>query len=178
MREILVLLVSFVFYNQMVLAQEFVPNYNEALVPEYNLPNLLQFNNGSPVSSIDDWSKQRNALKFDFEKQMYGVVPQHCFDMQVVGIDEQNNALNGLSLQKQISLQLKQNGQSIILNILMLLPKTTNKVPVFLGYNFYGNQTTTSDTSIFITNNWVMNSYDLGIASNKACSGWRVYLAY
>jgi len=178
MKLLLVLLVATtIFFNEVAFAQEFVTNYDEALVPLYKLPILLQFNNGEPVLSIDDWSKQRNALILDFEKQMYGTVLQHSIDMQVVEIVH-NNALDGLALQKQISLQLKQNDQSIILNILMLLPKTNNKVPVFLGYNFYGNQTTTSDTSIFITNNWVMNNPNLGITNNKAGSVSRGKLAY
>ncbi|MBN2262459.1 MAG: hypothetical protein JW735_06070 [Prolixibacteraceae bacterium] len=166
------------FFHQIAYAQEFVPNYNETLVPEYNLPKLLQFSNGEPILSIDDWNKHRSALKLNFAQQMYGVVPKHSIEMQVIEIVEHQNALNGLALQKQICLQLKQNDHSIMLNVLMLLPKTNKKVPVFLGYNFYGNHTTSNDSSIFITNNWVMNNPDLGINSNKAGSVSRGKLAY
>src|SRR5690606_11846676 len=48
-----------------------------------------------------------------------------------------------------------------------------DKVPVFLGLNFYGNHTVYEDRSITITENWVRNSDDFFIENNQATAASR-----
>ena len=56
-------------------AQEFVPNYDESLVPEYDLPDPLVFDDGRPVTSSQDWSERRKEILALFEEHVYGAVP-------------------------------------------------------------------------------------------------------
>ena len=51
---------------------------------------------------------------------------------------------------------------------LIYQPKSNLPVPVFLGYNFGGNQTVHADTNILITTSWVENDSELGINDHHA----------
>jgi hypothetical protein len=57
-------------------AQTFVPNYDEAKVPEFTLPDPLIFENGNKVKTTDDWAKRRDEIFRLFEQEVYGVSPQ------------------------------------------------------------------------------------------------------
>ena len=53
-------------------------------------------------------------------------------------------------------------------SLLIYLPNSIKKAPVFLGYNFQGNHTVIDDKNIFITKSWVPANEALGVTSNQA----------
>jgi hypothetical protein len=57
--------------------------------------------------------------------------------------------------------------------LLLYLPKSSSPAPVFLGLNFGGNHTVTSETSIGITPIWVRNDEKTGVNQNKATEAGR-----
>lgn len=46
------------------------PNYDEAKIPPYSLPDPLCFENGEKVQSVSDWSRRRAEIVALFENQM------------------------------------------------------------------------------------------------------------
>jgi hypothetical protein len=142
--------------------------YDESKVPEYKLPDLLTRINGRKVKSEKVWLKKRRPeiLKL-FTNEVYGKVPGELGISEVKVWESADNALNGLARRKQLSVFFRKDNRSLELNVLMYLPKTTEKVPVFLAYNFSGNHTICSDPNIRLTESWVANDPSVGIINNQ-----------
>lgn len=150
-------------------AKEFVPNYDESKVPAYKLPDPLTFENGKLVATTSDWyGKRRTEILELFEKDVYGRIPEFDFNQENILNESDSTALNGIAIRKQITIKIIVNDQNLDINVLIYQPKSESPVPVFLGYNFDGNQTIHPDTAIFITSSWVENDSELGINDNHA----------
>ena len=163
----LFLLISITQCNQP--PEEFVPNYDESKVPLYRLPDPLTFENGKSVASSSDWyGKRRTEMLELFEKEVYGRIPEFDFSQVYILNESDSSALDGIAIRKQITIKIIINDQNLDINVLIYQPKSELPVPVFLGYNFDGNQTVHADTSILITNSWVENDSELGINDHHA----------
>ena len=150
----------------MAIAQ-FVPNYDENKVPAFDLPDALMTFDGTKITTIEKWSKIRRPELFAFfENQVYGKVPGKLDDIYFKMLEENKNALNRFARRKQVEVTLKKNERSLSFTILLYLPRTTDKVPIFLGYNFYGNHTVTNDENVIMTKAWSMNNEEFGISDN------------
>jgi hypothetical protein len=80
-----------------------------------------------------------------------------------------DTAFNGMAIAKQVTVFFTPGTGGPAMDILLYLPKKSKgKVPVFIGLNFYGNQSTSFDTAIAITNSWVNNNAGGDITQNKA----------
>ena len=161
----LLLLLSLQFYTS---AQKFVANYEEDKIPAYSLPNPLIFNNGDPVTTKKDWTKRRAEIYRMFENQVFGVIPEWKGKANSTLLSQKNNALGGIAKRKEVSLELSNGEKKITLNILIYLPKKSGNAPLFVGYNFNGNHTTTKEPDIIIPDSWVRNNKESGIADNHA----------
>jgi len=149
--------------------KEFVPNYDESKVPDYELPDPLTFKSGKPVKNSSEWySKRRPEILKLFEEKVYGKIPEFEYDQVFVLNDCDSSALNGTAVRKQVTIKLIGNDKSQDIHLLIYQPRSKDPVPAFLGYNFNGNHATNPDSAIMITSNWVMNSEELGITDNKA----------
>jgi hypothetical protein len=149
--------------------KEFVPNYDESLVPDYELPDPLTFDNGKSVNNASDWyGKRRTEILEMFEKEVYGRIPAFDYNQVYILNESDSSALNGTAVRKQITIKMIVNDQNLDINVLIYQPKSQNPVPAFLGYNFAGNQTINPDTAIFITRSWVENDEELGINDHHA----------
>lgn len=147
--------------------QEFKPNYDESKVPDYELPELLVAKDDSKITNRTQWEdKRRNEILADFEKYMYGRTPVGEIDVDVEKLQEMD-AFEGKALMKEIRMTFSRNGKSISMDILIYLPKTADKVPLFLGYNFYGNHTIIDDKNVSIPTSWSRNSDRMGITENQ-----------
>ena len=154
-------------------------NYNETLVPNYSLPTLLLSSDGKTVDSEKKWKAKRRAeiIKL-FEENVYGKTPELLFnsEFKVCSIDE--TALNGTAIRKEISAVFSTNYSEIDMRILLYIPKNIkNTVPIWLGLNFRGNQTISSEPEISLCNKWILNDKDNGIFNNKASESSRGALA-
>ncbi|UUO08527.1 acetylxylan esterase [Blastopirellula sp. J2-11] len=148
-------------------------NYNEAKVPKYELPDPLQFADGGSVASPEQWTEQRRPelLKL-FEEHVYGKSPAAPDKLKYRVVAEDDNALDGLAIRKQIEIVLAEQPQRVTMNMLLYVPKTDRPAPVFWGLNFRGNQTVTADPEVLITPNWVANGTP-GVVNNKATEASR-----
>src|SRR5690606_34490967 len=144
-------------------------------IPAYKLPELLTSRSGKVISDEHEWNKlRRQEILQDFEKYVYGNVPEVPVEVifKVQNTDE--NALGGVAIKKEILASFRTDKGASEMNILLYLPKyAEGKVPVFVGLNFYGNHTVHGDPSITITKNWVRDSKDFFIENNQATEASR-----
>jgi len=140
----------------------------ESKVPEYKLPDVLTLENGRKVKSEKAWfNKRRPEILKLFTDDVYGAVPGELGIAEVKVWETADDAINGLARRKQLSLFFRKNNQNLEVNVLMYLPKTTKKVPVFLAYNFTGNHAVYNDPAIRLTESWVANNPSVGIINNR-----------
>ena len=162
----------FVLFSLLIFKGAYAQSENvileESKVPAYKLPDVLTRENGRKVKSEKDWFKKRRPeiLKL-FTNEVYGAVPGTLAIAEVKVWETSDDALNGLARRKQLSLFFRKNDQNLEVNVLMYLPKTTQKVPVFLAYNFTGNHAVFNDPAIRLTESWVANNPSVGIINNR-----------
>jgi hypothetical protein len=155
------------FISVAAIAQE--PNYDKSAVPKYTLPDLLRLKNGKEVNSRFEWEKKRRPeIISDFKKEVYGKVPGKLCLSSVEPVEQDSNALDGRAIRKQVNLIVSKNGKTIKVGLLMYLPKIKEPSPLFVGYNFYGNQTVSRDPGILLPTSWVMNEPSYGITNHQA----------
>jgi hypothetical protein len=119
------------------------------------LPPLLVSQNGKSISTKEQWEKiRRPEIKDMFELQMYGKVPGKLKIASVKILEMDNQALNGKAIRKQVRLTFVGNGKELTVEMLIYLPKGKKSFVTFLGYNFNGNHSTISDTSVHIAKAW------------------------
>ncbi|MDY9919199.1 MAG: acetylxylan esterase [Proteiniphilum sp.] len=125
-------------------------NYDESKVPSYVLPGLLQCENGEVVSTIEQWEKQRRPELLElFASQVYGRTPTGDIDVTYEILTENPGALDGKATGKQVKFTFSNGKKKTEAILLLYIPnKPAGKVPVFVGYNFKGNHSTTSDTTV------------------------------
>ena len=145
-------------------------NYNEKLVPNYSLPQLLLSADGKTVDSELIWKEKRRPeiIKL-FEENVYGKTPDLHFNskFKICSIDEK--ALNGTAIRKEISGVFSTNYSEIDMRMLLYIPKNIKKpVPIWAGLNFRGNQSINSDPAISLCNKWILEDHEKGIFNNKA----------
>lgn len=158
-----------------IYAQQNKTNYDESKVPDYVLPNPLIASDGEVISTTNEWiEKRRPEIVALFENEVYGKAPSfpENIEFKISSID--TGALDNTAIRKEIILTIRNNNKELELNLLIYLPKDgKQKHPLFLGLNFYGNQTVCDDDEITITKNWVGNNKKFEITNNKATESTR-----
>ncbi len=165
MRLILILISVLLFQN--VFAQ-YEPNYDESKVPVFKLPDPLKTFKGKKIRNVKQWENKRRPELLDFFTQnIYGEVPGKLEIASFEVVEENNNALGGIAKRKQVELMFEGNGKHLHFKILMYLPKGLEKVPLFVGYDFYGNHAVSNDVDLIISGAWVLNNPSIGIVNNQ-----------
>lgn len=150
-------------------------NYDESLVPQYELPELLRSNAGKLINSRKEWEDiRRPELLEVFSSQMYGRTPEENIPVSFQVLKENTEALNGRATMRQIEMSFSKNGQRVNAILLLMLPNgIRDKIPVFVGYNFKGNHSTLNDSSILYSENFKLvrdpdhPDWERGVQSNR-----------
>lgn len=119
---------SFAQYERRVAKRDFYDyfnnaNYDESLVPDYTLPDMMLCLDGTHVNDASAWEqKRRPELMQLFTTYMYGrqPLPDSTFRYERIGEDEV--VLNGKALRRDIMLHLTSGGPDVKLTLLW--PKT------------------------------------------------------
>lgn len=129
-------------------------NYDESKIPPYTLPALLKTSDGREITTVQQWEQiRRPELLSVFTEQVYGKMPADKVDVSYKKLDDNHSAVNGSATRKQIEITFSHNGIERKALLLMYLPNhVKTKVPVFLHFNFQGNQTVSSDPDIIRRN--------------------------
>ncbi len=125
-------------------------NYDESKVPAYTLTDLLTSTSGKKITTTADWETIRKPELLDlFSKEMYGVTPGEKINMKHRVVKTDKKALGGIATCKQVELVFSGNHQTRKALMVLWIPNAvSSKVPVFVGYNFNGNQSVNPDPQL------------------------------
>lgn len=145
-------------------------NYDESKVPQYTLPDPLVLANGQRVTDAQTWrEKRRPEILEMFRRLMYGRSPGRPETMafSVRSVDE--GALGGLATRKEVTIIPSGGEEGPRLNLLVYLPNARERpVPLFVGLNFYGNQSIHPDPGISLCESWLPNNEEFGVEDHRA----------
>ena len=141
----------------LVLLKVFFSAAQNKSVGNIALPDPLIAQDGSKISSKQEWIKKRRPEVLSmFEKQMYGIAPAAPEELKFIVFDHDSSALGGKAIRKQVAIYIPGKTDYHLLDLLMYLPKNAIKpVPLFLGLNFQGNHAVNPDPAIRLSDKWV-----------------------
>ncbi|MBS1371058.1 MAG: acetylxylan esterase [Lentisphaeria bacterium] len=128
---------------------------NATLPPGFwkgEIPDALIASDGTKIDSADAWmSKRRPELLQLFSTVVYGNPLPAPEGIEFKLLERSDNALGGKAIRIQGDITCKGVGQPNAFRLLLYLPKNAEgPAPVFLGLNFMGNQSISSDPEILI----------------------------
>jgi hypothetical protein len=149
-------------------------NYNESLVPAYELPDPLVSSAGESVTSAATWRDQRRGeiLKL-FEDHVYGHMPGPFEGARMELLEEDRHALAGRAVRRQTRIHFGDDGNAPTMDLLLYLPAGARSVPVFLGSNFNGNHTIHTDAGILLSKSWIPRNDEGGVVDHRATESAR-----
>ncbi len=173
-----------------VAAQADKANYDESKVPHYRLPEPLVCNDGRRVTSVGEWESRRDREILPlFRSQMYGYVPAPEVPLSTeYTVLSEEEALDGRAIRRQVRIRFVRSAtgrspadrQDVLVLIYLPKDKATGEhrgnqrgVPVFLAYNFYGNQTVNADPGILPTISWCRNNERFGVTDHDGSKAIR-----
>ena len=114
------------------------------MIPQYILPDPLQYPDGKLVTSAKEWESKRREQVLHLLEEEYGTVPPRPEGLSW-RIKGESPYLDGSVTKRYITIYLDKAARDSI-NLVVFLPKTSAKrtdkgLPCFLGVNFFGNNT-------------------------------------
>jgi hypothetical protein len=122
-------------------------NYDEEKVPAYSLPELLVMRDGTKVTKPEKWPARRKEILELYEDQVFGKLPAPL-PVKIVKQHPTHTIEHGSV--EQFTLRIGNDQIFHDLPVVLFLPKSDKRVPVFLGYNFPGNHTVSADPQLVI----------------------------
>ncbi|MFO7698688.1 MAG: acetylxylan esterase [Anaerolineae bacterium] len=150
---------------------------DEALVPEYTLPDPLVCGDGTPVTDAQTWfSRRRPEVYRLFEEQVFGRSPERPVAMRWEVTSAAADALDGRATRKEISLY-PTGGAAPRIDVLLYVPNQRfGPAPAIVGLNYIGNQSVIADPGITLYEGWVPDVARLGVGGvvgNRATEATR-----
>lgn len=147
----------------------FVPNYEEASVGTYTLPDPLQLPKNKRITTLEAWETRRAYWVDQFAQNVYGQTPTQPVKLNYTVRQVKTTALGGKAIRKQVSIRLEAFPQLPPIELLLYLPKkATTPAPVFLGLNFCGNHCISTEYDVTLSDRWVDNSIGDVSQNNRA----------
>ena len=114
-------------------------NYDEAKVGAYTLPDPLVMQDGTPVTTADQWrDKRRPELIGLFETQVYGRRPPKPTELRFDIIATDDKAVDGRATRRQIRIHgLGGSGDSAAIVLTLYTPNDMGHVPAFVGMHLF-----------------------------------------
>ena len=151
--------------------------YDESKVPDYQLPDALMTKNGRPVRTVKEWEKKlRPELLELFASEIYGKAPVGRPSELHFNLLESGEAFGGKAIRKQVRIWFDA-AETQGLTLLLYTPEAASgPVPVFLGANFQGNVSVTTDKSV-VTACTVRGSFLSGPVRGAKAYRWPIEYA-
>lgn len=146
------------------------PNYDEAQVPNYTLPDPLALQSGQRVTDAATWQQARRPeLLRLFAENEYGKTPTIDARPTFKVRSTDPRALGGRATRKQVTVYLFGSANGPSMELLLYVPnRAAGRVPAFLGLNFAGNQAAARDPGIDISTRWMRNDRETGVKDHRA----------
>ena len=155
------------------LVKPFVANYDEAKIPAYVLPPILDVKPDSGLEARAVWETRRAELLKLFTDEMFGSYPSSPYELDCKEV-ESGPAFGGKGLRQQFAVTAKTGSGSQRFDLLIYFPKNATKpVPCFLGLNFRGNHTVNTDPKILIPESWAPKDDEAKVVDNKSTEAGR-----
>lgn len=149
-------------------------NYDEAKVGTFTLPDPLVFKNGQRVANARQWRQRRAEILELFASQVYGRTPPTKTRISFSETKRAENAVNGLALRREVTVNLLGKADGPKMNLLIYTPKAAKQpVPLFLALNFRGNHGVETDPGITLPTNWMPATRDNQVVNNRATEAGR-----
>jgi len=142
--------------------------------------DLLSSFNGRPIKNIGDWEiiRRPEIIKY-YEENIYGKRPEFSPEIRYeLKLNDTVEVDKIKAIHREVIITFFLNGDSLKINVTLFFPFPKHNPRIFLGLNFYGNQTISFDTSILLTNSYVENNKAFGISKNRANHDSRGKSAY
>lgn len=149
-------------------------NYDEAKVPDFELPSLLTSASGKKIASAADWNNiRRPEILQLFQEHVFGRLPDREVHLSVEERSRQT-VHDGLTLRRELRIFFTEDRNGPAMDMLVYTPAAAKSaVPCFLGLNFHGNHSVDPDPAIAITKSWVRNDSGRGNVNNRATKASR-----
>lgn len=155
------------------MAQSFQPNYDEAKVPAYVLPPLIDAETAKAKDFPAAWQKRRAELLQIFEEQMFGTAPTAPYSLEFEQV-ESGPSCGGAALRQQWRVTVVTEHGRLPIDLVVFTPAAaTAPVACFLGLNFAGNHAVAADPELLITKSWLRDSKDERTENNRATEAGR-----
>ena len=104
---------------------------------ELELPELLVGQKGQVINTHEAWNQQRRPdLLRLFEDNVYGQMPRDVDSIRFVLTRQDNTAMDGKAVLKEVGIDVYRRGQSIRINLVLFIPAdAAQPPPVFLLIN-------------------------------------------
>ncbi|MBS1810263.1 MAG: acetylxylan esterase [Acidobacteria bacterium] len=166
---LLLTLLSLLTVNALAQSSAFVPNYDEAKIGTYTLPDPLTMQDGTKVTTAPQWRKRRAELLQLFATHVYGHTPA---TKPVVRFEEKlrdAKSFGGLATRREITVHFTPKSDGPKMHLMLYVPnKKTGRVPAFIAMNYNGNHAVHSDPTITMSTAWMRENKDNGIVNNRA----------
>ncbi len=163
--------------------EDFKPNYDEAQIPAYELPDPLTTASGEKVTTPAQWNGRRGEILDLFEKHVFGRMPrERRMETEVVRRDATFN--DGKTIRYELNVKIlplrgapansDDAEKSVTVQVLVDVPaNATAPVAAFFGLNFAGNHTVTIDPNVRVTESWVADRPQAKSDRNRATEAGR-----
>ena len=152
------------------------PNYDEAAVRTYALPDVLAGPDGKAVTTGEAWRETGRPHQLQLlERNAYGRRLPAVFTFASGEVERAAVTLAGgvKATRLQARLRMGQGPAAPLVDVLLYLPAGSGPVPVFLNLNFKGNQAEHPDPGIRLSQAWLPNDEKHGIVGNRATEASR-----
>ena len=155
------------------MAQDFKPNYDEAKIPAYELPPLIDAATEQAKDFPSAWEKRRADLVQTFEDQMFGTAPSDPYSLEFERV-ESGPSCGGAALRQQWRVTVVTEHGRLPIELVVFTPaQATQPVACFLGLNFGGNHAVADDPELLIPQTWIRDSKDARTTGNRATEAGR-----
>lgn len=174
-----IVVVTLMSMTTSVMAQttkKFVANYDEAKIPAYELPAVLQTQDGDPVETAEQWNDRRAETLRLFEEHVFGIMPeQRNIKVKVVRSDrDYRPGVTRHELDVSIlPLDASSDRSPLVVQVLADVPQSDSPAPAIMGLNFQGNHTIDKDPKTRIPSSWVRDRRNGSTDGNKAIEAGR-----
>ena len=149
-------------------------NFDESAVPPYTLPDPLKMEDGTAVTTAEQWITQRRPeLLRLFEEHVYGALPQADWTIQTELLETKEDALDGQAIRRRVRITLPAFPAFRGIEMLVYQPRTAPAAPVFLGLSFGGNHAVSTEPDLPISTAWMRPSKEKGVVENHATEASR-----
>lgn len=105
------------------------------IMQERNLPELMRMNDGTPVTSAEQWRKRRTEILEILQENCYGRTPD-ALPASAEVIRTMDSFCAGKAPHQELAVTLQTPGKPFTFPVHLFVPKKVKKPPVFIHINF------------------------------------------